>query len=159
MIGDSAGANLALAVCLALRDAGNNPIRGAALLYGAYSLDLETPSQHAYGGGPYFLGTADLARYANDYLPDEAARKNPLAVPMLANLTNLPPLYIAACEFDPLLDDSRHLTARAKSAGVNTEFRLWKGVVHGAVSLMGWIDAMGPEVDHLGGFLRRTTRI
>jgi acetyl esterase/lipase len=158
IVGDSAGANLALAVCLALREAENSPIRGAALLYGAYSLDLETPSQRAYGGGPYFLGTADMARYLNDYLPDQAARQNPLAVPMLANLTKLPPLYIAACEFDPLLDDSERLAARAKSAGVHSEFHLWKGVVHGAVSLMGWIDAMGPAVDRVGEFLRHNTR-
>ena len=40
LIGDSAGANLALAVCLALRDAGASPVRGAALAYGRYSLDV-----------------------------------------------------------------------------------------------------------------------
>jgi acetyl esterase len=159
VIGDSAGANIALAVCLALRDAGASPIRGAALLYGAYSLDLDTPSVQSFGGGPYFLGKADMARYWNDYLPNEAARKNSLAVPMLANLANLPPLYVAACEFDPLLDDSERLTERAKSAGADVDFRLWKGVVHGVVSLMGWIDAMAPEVDRVGDFLRRVTRI
>jgi hypothetical protein len=31
-------------------------------------------------------------------------------------------------------------------------------VVHAAVSLMGWIDAMGPEVDRLGEFLARGSR-
>ena len=159
VIGDSAGANLAIAVCLSLRDADVSPIRGAALLYGAYSLDLDTSSVQSFGGGPYFLGKADMARYWNDYLPNEAARQNPLAVPIVANLTNLAPLYIAACEFDPLLDDSKHLAERAKSARVDIEFSLWKGMVHGVVSLMGWIDAMGPEVDHIGEFLRHVTRI
>jgi acetyl esterase len=153
LVGDSAGANLALSVCLALRDAGDSAICGAALLYGAYSLDLETSSQRAYGDGAYFLGTADMARYLNDYLPDDALRRNPLAVPLLAYLGSLPPLYIAACEFDPLLDDSRRLAARAASAGVPSEFHLWEGMVHGAASLMGWIDAMGPRVDHIGAFL------
>jgi acetyl esterase/lipase len=158
LIGDSAGANLALGVCLALRETGRSPIRGAALLYGAYSLDLDTPSQRAYGGGLYFLGTADIARYAKDYLPDEAARRNPLAVPMLADLSRLPPLYVAACEFDPLLNDSERLAERIRSMGGEVEFRLWKGMVHAAVSLMGWVDAMGPEVDRIGEFLRRVTR-
>jgi acetyl esterase len=159
LIGDSAGANLALSVCLALRDAGDNSICGAALLYGAYSLDLETASQRAYGDGAYFLGTADMSRYLNDYLPHEALRQNPLAVPMLADLGELPPLYIAACEFDPLLDDSTRLAARARSAGVHSEFHLWEGMVHGAVSLMGWIDAMGQRVDQIGDFLRRVTNV
>lgn len=156
LAGDSAGANLALAASLALRDA--SPVRGAALMYGAYSLDLDTPSAKAYGGGPYFLGTAEMKRYWDDYLQKPADRQNPLAVPMLANLAGLPPLYIAACEFDPLRDDSERMAARAKAAGVETEFRLWKGMVHAAVSLMGWIDAMAPEVDHIGDFLRRVTR-
>ena len=158
VIGDSAGANLALGVLLALRDTGTRPLRGAALLYGAYSLDVDTPSARAYGSGAYFLGAAEMTRYWNDYLPSPAARQNPLAVPMLADLAKLPPLYIAACEFDPLRDDSERLVVRAKSAGVELEFRLWKGMVHAAVSLMGWIDAMGPEVDRIGEFLRRVTR-
>ena len=53
VIGDSAGANLAIAVCRTLHDDGTSPIRGAALLYGAYSLDFETPSERAFGGGSY----------------------------------------------------------------------------------------------------------
>jgi acetyl esterase len=157
VIGDSAGANLALAACRALRDGGTSPIRGAALLYGAYSLDLDAPSVRSFGGGPHLLGRADMARYWSDYLPNQASRQNPLAVPMLADLANLPPLYIAACEFDPLLDDSERLAARAKSAHVDTEFHVWEGMVHAAVSLMGWIDAMGPKVDRIGDFLRRVT--
>jgi acetyl esterase len=141
-----------------LRDAGTHAIRGAALLYGAYSLDLDTPSHQAFGGGAYFLSTADTIRYWRDYLPDEASREHPLAVPMLGDLANLPPLQIAACEFDPLLDDSVRLCERAKSAGLEVEFHIWKRMVHGAVSLMGWVDAMGPEVDAVGEFLRRVTR-
>ena len=140
-----------------MRDAGKSPIRGAALIYGVYSLDFDTRSQRAFGGGPYFLGTADIGRYARDYLPDESARQNPLAVPMLADLGRLPPLHIAACEFDPLLDDSTRLAARATAMGTEAELRIWKGMVHGAVSLMGGVDAMGAEADRVGEFLRRVT--
>jgi acetyl esterase/lipase len=56
-----------------------------------------------------------------------------------------------------LRDDSEQLAARAKRAGVETEFRLWNGMIHACVNLMGWIDAMGPEVDRIGAFLRRVT--
>lgn len=115
------------------------------------------PSARAYGGGEYFLGKAEMARFWHDYLPTEADRKSPLAVPMLADLTNLPPLHIGACECDPLRDDSERLAERAKAAGVDVEFRLWKGMVHAAISLMGWVDDMEPEVDRIGAFLRRVT--
>lgn len=30
-------------------------------------------------------------------------------------------------------------------------------MVHGAISLMGWIDAMSPEVDRIADFLSRIT--
>ncbi|MEZ5888827.1 MAG: alpha/beta hydrolase [Xanthobacteraceae bacterium] len=69
LIGDSAGGNLALAVCLALRDAGANPVRGAALIYGADSLDMDTPSQRANGSGVYLLGTAEMVRHWKEYRP------------------------------------------------------------------------------------------
>ena len=155
LAGNSAGANLALAACLSFRDAGTSPIRGAALFYGAYSLDFQTASEKAYGGGAYFIGTAEIERYWNDYLANEADRKNPLAVPILADLAGLPPLYIAACECDPLHDDSVKLAAEAKHAGTEAELVVWPQVVHGALSIMGWIDAMGAEVDRAGTFLRR----
>jgi acetyl esterase/lipase len=155
LAGDSAGANLALAACLSFRDEGKSPVRGAALFYGAYSLDFETASEKAYGGGAYFIGTAEIARYWNDYLANEANRQNMLAVPILADLAGLPPLYVAACECDPLHDDSVKLAAEAKAAGTEAELVVWPKMVHGALSIMGWIDAMGPEVDRAGAFLRR----
>jgi acetyl esterase len=157
VMGDSAGANLALGTCLALRDAGEHLLRGAVLAYGAYSLNLNTASVRDFGGGAYFLGTAEIKRYWHDYLPNAADRKNRLAVPMLADLGNLPSLYVAACEFDPLRDDSQRLAERAKAAGTELEFRLWKEMVHGSISLMGWVDYMGSEVDRIGEFLRRVT--
>jgi acetyl esterase len=157
LIGDSAGANLALGTCLALRKAGERLVRGAALVYGAYSLDLDSPSAIACGSGSYFLGKAEMARYWYDYLPTQADREHPLAVPMLADLKGLPPLSISACEFDPLRDDSERLAERARAAGLDVEFRLWNGMIHGAVSLMGWVDDMAPEVDRIGAFLRRVT--
>lgn len=76
---------------------------------------------------------------------------------MLADFGNLPPLYVTACEFDPLRDDSQRLVERAKAAGAEIEFHLWADMVHGAISLMGWVDYMGPEVDRIGEFLRRVT--
>ena len=98
-----------------------------------------------------------MARYRDDYLPDRTDRENPLAVPILADLHDLPPLHIAVGEFDPLRNDSERLAERARAAGVDVEFRLWKGMVHGAISLMGWVDAMEPEVDRIGRFLVRVT--
>ncbi|MGZ8846650.1 MAG: alpha/beta hydrolase fold domain-containing protein [Pyrinomonadaceae bacterium] len=114
------------------------------------------PRNHSFRSKPGEWNEAEFVFL--DQVLAEAARNNPLAAPMLADLAKLPPLYVAACEFDPLRDDSERLADRAKAAGVEIEFRLWKGMVHAAVSLMGWIDAMGPKVDRIGEFLRQVTR-
>jgi acetyl esterase len=155
--GDSAGANLALATCLKLRQSGAIPLRGAALIYGCYSADTDTPTCHAYGGGAYLISKPEMEWYWTNYAQTDAARRDPLAAPLLADLAGLPPLYVAASEYDVLRDDSETLAARATAAGIETELRVWKGMIHACVNLMGWIDAMGPEVDRIGAFLRRVT--
>jgi acetyl esterase len=155
--GDSAGANLALATCLKFRQAGTIPLRGAALISGCYSSDTDTLSSRAYGGGAYLISKAEMAWYWTNYAQTEAARRSPLAAPLLADLKGLPPLYVATSECDVLRDDSEQLAARARRAGVDIELRVWQGMIHSCVNLMGWIDAMGPEVDRIGAFLRRVT--
>ena len=155
--GDSAGANLALAATIALRDAGNSPVRGAACLYGCYAPDLNTASEQAYGGGPYLISSPEMAWYWNHYLSKSADRTNPLAAPLYADLRGLPPLFMTACEFDPLRSDSEMLVEKLKAAGATYEFRLWLGTIHASVNLMGWIGAMGPRVDEVCAFLNQVT--
>ncbi|MET0868993.1 MAG: alpha/beta hydrolase [Pseudorhodoplanes sp.] len=155
--GDSAGANLALASTIALRDAGNSPVRGTACLYGCYAPDLNTASEKEFGGGAFLISSPEMAWYWNHYLPDKAARTDPLAAPLYADLKGLPPLYLTAAECDPLRDDSALLFDRLKAAGAGFEYKLWPGTVHASVNLMGWIAAMGPRVDEVCGFLQRVT--
>ena len=156
--GDSAGANLALAATIALRDASNSPVRGTACIYGCYAPDLNTQSEKDFGGGPYLIMRQEMTWYWNHYLANMADRNNPLAAPLLADLRGLPPLFVTASEFDPLRNDSEMLTEKLKAAGAEFEFRLWTGTVHAAVNLMGWIKAMGPRVDEVCAFLNRVTR-
>jgi acetyl esterase len=155
--GDSAGANLALAATIALRDAGPSPVRGAACIYGCYAPDLNTESEKTYGGGAYLISAAEMAWYWNYYLPRPTDRTNPLAAPLLADLRGLPPLHITAAEFDPLRNDSEMLIEKLKAAGTSFEFHLWPGTVHACVNLTGWIAAMGPRVDDICAFLKRVT--
>jgi acetyl esterase len=158
LAGDSAGANLALATALALRDEGRSPVRAAALIYGCYSTSTASASYREYGGGAYLMSTADMVWYWRHYLPDEKGVNDPLAEPLLADLKGLPPLYIAASEFDVLRSDSEELAAKAREAGVAVAFELWRGMIHASLNLMGWIEAMGPRVDAIGRFLREKSQ-
>lgn len=130
LAGDSAGANLALALCLKLRDAGEPLPRAAALIYGAYSDDHDSPSHAAFGGGDLVLSTAMMRWFWDHYVPDPARRREPLVAPLHADLRGLPPLYVSAAELDPLRDDSERLARRLLEAGVDLDWRLWRGVAH-----------------------------
>jgi acetyl esterase len=154
LAGDSAGANLALATALALRDEGGSPVRAAALIYGCFTTSTASVSHRDYGAGAYLMSTADMVWYWRHYLPEGKGVNDPLAEPLLADLAGLPPLHIAAAEFDVLRADSEELATRARDAGVAVEYELWSGMIHASLNLMGFIDAMGRHVDAIGRFLR-----
>lgn len=100
--GDSAGANLALAAALALRDSNNkedhNLIRVLYLLYGPYSPDLlNSTSMKMFGNGDFGLTYAQMKFVMGQTFKNALDYQNPLAFPLLAqNLSGLPPMYIAA---------------------------------------------------------------
>ena len=152
--GDSAGANLALATLLSLRDAGTSPLRGGALIYGAYAPDLDTPSGRAYGNGSYILSNEDMRWFWNHYLAGEADQRNPLAAPLYADLRNLPPLLVTASEFDPLHDDSARLVARLEEAGAPHRYAPWPGVTHGCIHMTRMLEVAQKHIEEVAGWVR-----
>lgn len=155
LAGDSAGANLALATCLRLRDAGEPLIRAAALVYGCYSPDLDSPSHAAFGGGSYFLATSTMRWFWDQYVPDPVGRADPLVSPLFADLRGLPPLYLSAAELDPLRDDSERLARRLVEAGVDLDWRLWRGVTHGCFQMSRMLPRAELFIAEVAGFLAR----
>ena len=116
--GDSAGGGLTLATLVALRDAGD-PAPAAGLCMSAWT-DL------AFTGGSLatkaaedpMVRVSDLRLMADAYLAGRAA-KAPLASPLYANLTGLPPLLLQVGSAEILLDDSVRVAERARAAGVD----------------------------------------
>ena len=127
--GDSAGGNLALGLMLALRDAGDR-LPDAAVLF--------SPSTDLSGGSPSITLNAerdpmfpgpDLQNVSNAYLQG-ADPSDPLASPLLGDLTGLPPLLIHVGESECLRDDSLRLAQKAREAGVTVELRVFDTVPH-----------------------------
>jgi acetyl esterase/lipase len=123
--GQSAGANLSLAVALRCRDLA---IAGLNLLYGAYDLTL-TPSAANYGATGT-LTTPALEMFYGCYEADASARRNPEISPLYADLRGLPPVLITVGTADPLLDDSLFLHARLLAAGGESELHVHPGGMH-----------------------------
>ena len=155
LAGDSAGGNLSLATLLALRDRDEPLPRTAALIYGAFSADLDSPSHLAYGGGEYVLSSPTMRWFWDQYVPDPAQRRQPLVSPLHADLQGLPPLYVSAAELDPLRDDSERLAGRLALAGVDFDYRLWRGVCHACIMMSRLLPAADAQIAEVADFLRR----
>jgi acetyl esterase len=156
--GDSAGGNLALATLLALRDRDGTRVRAGVLVYGMFAADPRTPSQRRFGDGRYLLSTEDTEWYWRCYLNHDGERDDPRAVPLRAELGGLPPLFIAAAELDPLLDDSVMLTARLKGEAQPHHWRLWPGLAHGAFQMSRELEPMAGYIAEIGAFLESELR-
>jgi acetyl esterase len=138
--GDSAGGNLAAAVCLNARDAGGPPIVFQVLVYPALDRNWDTPSAHENAEG-YGLQRETMRWFWNHYCPDEADGDNPLVSPLRApDLSGLPPAFIATAEYDPLRDDGEMYAERLAEAGVPVLVKRYDGMIHGFYWMLGALD-------------------
>lgn len=130
--GDSAGANMAAATMLMLRDEGLLPTARAMLLfYGAYGLK-DSMSMRLLGGAWDGLTEADYAYYLGQYFADPADADDPYFNILGADFSaGAPPCYIAAAGLDPLRDDSRTLAEILRLCGVPHLYNEVEGVIHG----------------------------
>jgi len=126
--GDSAGANMALALTIRLRDAGRPLPAGLALLYGCYAPGLDTESVREFGQGGYGLTHERMEWYWSNYLAGTDAVE---ATPLHADLSALPPVFLGIAEADTVADDSRLLAARLERA----ELKVWPGATHGFLQM------------------------
>jgi acetyl esterase len=133
--GDSAGANLALATALDLRDTSEQWLRYMLLVYGVYAREHETASHRRFGDGQFGFGTEAMGALWSMYLGREGSADDPRAAPLRARLDNLPPACIVAGQLDPLRDDSRRLGGRLIAAGGSVDYLEYPGVIHGFMSM------------------------
>ena len=68
-----------------------------------------------------------VLRVACSYVGDLPPR-NPLASPLYADLSGLPPLYTHVGTAEVLLDDSYRLVEVARKAGLDVKFDVWDGL-------------------------------
>jgi acetyl esterase len=130
--GDSAGANLALAAALALRDAGARALRFMLLIYGVYSTDTESGSWQRFGRGAG-LSQTQMRWIWETYLERPEQRNDWRVAPLLADPAGLPAAHLIVGNLDPLLDDSHRLAGRLKDAGLPCELTVYEGLNHGFI--------------------------
>jgi acetyl esterase len=152
--GDSAGANLTVAACLNLRDAGR-PVPQAMLLnYGAFAAEHK-PSYARFGGAPHCLTADEMDGFWRDYLSDGEQLSNPLVAPLHADVHDLPPAFMAIAECDILADCNHELARKMSGAGVPVEAREYKRATHSFLEAMSISALARQALDDQAGWLRK----
>lgn len=124
--GDSAGGNMAAALCLKSRDVGGPEITAQILIYPSLGGDMTTGSYITQAHAPG-LTTKDVIYYRDTYQGSPHKYAEPLRE---TNYANLPPAFMVAAGLDPLHDDCTNYAAKLKAAGVEAEVRSEPLLIH-----------------------------
>ncbi|WP_283189681.1 alpha/beta hydrolase [Pseudomonas sp. PMCC200344] len=154
--GDSAGGNLAAALCLALRDAGEPLPAAQVLIYPGLGGDHRLPSRSECIDAP-LLSSSDLDCYHALYLRG-TGQPGAYAMPLLAeDFRGLPPALIAVAQFDPLRDDGVLYAERLNAADVTATLYYGEGLVHGCLRARGQVAEVDALYETLLGYLSEKT--
>jgi acetyl esterase/lipase len=120
LAGDSAGAGLAIATAVGVRDAGLKAPK-AIVAFSPYSdLAVTGASVEANAKNCAMFTPRGIREAAAMYLCGADAR-DPRASPLYADLAGLPPMLLFASRHETLRDDTLRLAERASAAGVRVE--------------------------------------
>jgi acetyl esterase len=128
--GDSAGGNLAAAVCLMARDRGSFRPVLQVLIYPILDYNFNTPSYGENAEG-YLLTRATMEWFWACYLERAEDGWHPYASPLRAeDLEGLPAALVMTAEYDPLRDEGEAYAARLRAAGVPVTLSRYDGMIH-----------------------------
>lgn len=128
--GSSAGANIAAATALMIKQQGGPRLCGQLLECPALDASMNCASIDKFAGG-YLLSKNALQEGWNFYLNPQD-RHNPLASPLCASdFSGLPPALIITAQYDPLRDEGELYGAYMQAAGVEVDIRRYDGMTHG----------------------------
>jgi acetyl esterase len=145
--GDSAGGNLAAAVTLVARDAGESVIDMQVLVHPATDRDADTPSKREFADG-YGLSASAMAVLWDHYAPPT---DDPLASPLrAATLEGLLPAFVVTAECDILRDEGEQYAERLRAAAVPVTLRRYPGMMHGFLAHAGAVDGARAAFDDIG---------
>jgi cation diffusion facilitator CzcD-associated flavoprotein CzcO/acetyl esterase/lipase len=153
VVGDSAGAGLAIALALRLREIGHEMPGGIVLINGWLDATCSGPSMEANARrdvglrGPWLVAAADAYRGAEDPAHPEVS-------PVNADLQGLPPIHLQVGTEDILLSDSDAFAERARAAGVEVTYRRFEGMWHDFQLTAGQLHEADDAVADIGAAIR-----
>jgi acetyl esterase len=128
--GTSAGANISLGAAIHLGGVNTGYLRAGAMNVGTWSGPNETDSMLMYGSGALYPSRAMVAASFAQYVPDPALHEDPRVKCINADPAIIPPLFLAAAQYDVFRDSSRLLAARLAAAGRPHQLKEYSGMTH-----------------------------
>ncbi len=151
--GDSAGGGLAVATLVSLKDQGIPlPSCGVAL---SPWVDMEVTGESMTTRADVdpMVQRDGLMTMAQTYLNGSDPR-SPLAAPIYADLTGLPPLLIQVGTRETLYDDAIRLACHAIESGLRVTFEPWDEMIHVWQLFAPLIDEGQEAIERIGAFIR-----
>lgn len=151
--GESAGAGLAIAAAMALRDAGEKLPAAIVALSPFADCTLKGEAIHRRNGEDPIVEIDTLAYMVSSYF-QERSPADPLVSPVHGYFRGLPPLLIQAGRKEVLVEEAQRLAERAKAAGVDTELDLYDERLH-IFSLFPFLPNASRALEAIRAFLAR----
>ena len=130
LVGESAGGNLALALALQLREAGEEMPAAIALLSPWVDLAQTGPSYRELIDVDATLDGEELMESAIAFAGSPERLKDPDISPVFADFTGFPPTLIHCGTREILLSDSEMLEQAMRRDGVDVRLIRWEGMCH-----------------------------
>ncbi len=129
--GESAGANLAAATLLKVRDdTGYSDWAGANLVYGSF-LPHGTPSVRQWSTEGLILDPESMSWFGDRYTGGRnVPMDDPYFSPLYGVLDDMPPALFTVGTWDPLIDDTLFMAMRWMAAGNDAELEIYPGGTH-----------------------------
>ncbi|HEY1959639.1 MAG TPA: alpha/beta hydrolase [Polyangiaceae bacterium] len=153
LMGDSAGANLALATMVAARDAGQPLPAAAVFVSPMLDLTLSGASVKTNAEKDPLVREGDSRAYASLYLKS-ASPSDPRPSPLFADVHGLPPIYVQVGKDEVLYDDAARFADKARAAGVDVTLDAFDGVFHVWHFLAGIAPESDDAIARIGKFVR-----
>ncbi len=155
--GDSAGGGLAVATMVNLRNLGLSLPSAAILMSPWTDLSGGGESIRTHTELDPMLSAAALGAMAKLYLGDRD-QKAPLASPVFADLSGLPPMMVQVGSTEVLLSDADRLVARVNATDGEGVLDIWPDMPHSFQIYGGRIPEAREAIERLSSFLTRHYR-
>ncbi len=151
--GDSAGGGLTIATLVAIRDAGLPSPCAAVVMSPWVDLEGTGDSIRTKASVDLLVQGEALKMMASMFLAGKDAR-TPLACPLYAEVSRLPPVYVQVGGDETLLDDSTRLATRLAAAGNAVRLEVFPEMQHVFQINAGNVPEADDAVARSGAFLR-----